>query len=133
MLLPPFLQGRQTDSRIVRGEVFSNRVIRTDMPMTASKVKLLLVQESISYHRVDKFESIIKLHLQEEEFVKNICNKIKALKPDLILVRQYVYYLFCVLIMIFFINFQSLHFCVFTSGYLMWFVLDLREENYIVT
>ena len=61
------------------------------MPMTASNVKLLLVQESISYHRVDKFESIIKLHLQEEEFVKNICNKIKALKPDLILVR--VYYL----------------------------------------
>ena len=96
-----FKLGQRIDSRIVRGEVFSNRVIRTDMPMTASKVKLLLVQESISYHRVDKFESIIKLHLQEEEFVKNICNKIKALKPDLILVRQYVYYLFCVLIMIF--------------------------------
>ena len=56
------------------------------MPMKVDNARLLLVQESISFHRPDKFVSISNLHLQEEEFVKNICNKIKALNPDLILV-----------------------------------------------
>lgn len=81
-------EGRQNDSRIVRGEVFTNNVVRSDMPMSAVNVRLLLVKESISYHRPDKFVSISNLHLQEEEFVKNICNKIKALEPDLILVGK---------------------------------------------
>ncbi len=80
--------GEQSDSRIVRGEVFTNRVIRTDMPMSATNVKLLLVEESISYHRPEKFVSIEHLHLVEEEFVKNICKKITSLSPDLILVGE---------------------------------------------
>ena len=83
-------QGEQKDSRIVKGEVFTNQVIRSDMPSNLSNANLLLVQDSISYHRTDKFVSITNLHLVEEEFVKNICNKVKALKPDLILVGHNV-------------------------------------------
>ena len=85
-LIKPLNEGKKSESRIVSGEVFTNRVIRTDMPMKVDNARLLLVQESISFHRPDKFVSISNLHLQEEEFVKNICNKIKALNPDLILV-----------------------------------------------
>ena len=82
--------GLQKDSAIVVGEVFTNKVIRSDMPPTLTEAKILLVQEAISFHRPDKFVSIANLHLVEEETVKNICNKIKALHPDLILVGQNV-------------------------------------------
>ena len=82
--------GLQEDSAIVVGEVFTNKVIRSDMPLTLADAKILLVQEAISFHRPDKFVSIANLHLVEEETVKNICNKIKALHPDLILVGQNV-------------------------------------------
>ena len=43
--------GHQNDSRIIIGEVFTNRVIRNDMPMSSSRAKMLLVQDAISYHR----------------------------------------------------------------------------------
>jgi hypothetical protein len=46
--------GRLEDSVIVRGEVFTNQVIRTGMPMTLTNAKILLVQDSISFHRLVK-------------------------------------------------------------------------------
>ena len=82
--------GTLSDSAIIVGEVFTNKVIRSDMPLSLSQAKLLLVKEAISFHRTDKFVSIANLHLVEEESIKNICNKIKALQPDLILVGENV-------------------------------------------
>lgn len=82
--------GDLSESCIVRGEVFTNQVVRAEMPLNLNAANMLLVQDAISYHRTDKFVSIANLHLVEEEFVKNICNKVKALSPDLILVGQNV-------------------------------------------
>ena len=82
--------GALSDSAIIVGEVFTNKVIRSDMPLSLSQAKILLVKEAISFHRTDKFVSIANLHLVEEESIKNICNKIKALQPDLILVGENV-------------------------------------------
>ena len=83
-------KGDQQESCIIKGEVFTNNVIRSSMPSFLDNANVLLVSDSISYHREDRFESIANLHLVEEEFVKNICNKVKALKPDLILVGHNV-------------------------------------------
>ena len=82
--------GAPSDSAIIVGEVFTNKVVRSDMPLALAQAKILLVKEAISFHRTDKFVSIANLHLVEEESVKNICNKIKALQPDLILVGENV-------------------------------------------
>ena len=51
--------GSVDDSAIVKGEVFSNRVIRVGMPLSIDNANILLVKDSISYAREDRFESTL--------------------------------------------------------------------------
>ncbi len=82
--------GKKEDSRIITGEVFTNQVIRDGMPLELKDARVLLLQDSISFHRLDRLDSVANLHLVEAEYVKNVCNKIQSLKPDLILVQEKV-------------------------------------------
>ena len=77
--------GTMEDSRIINGEVFSGRVVRKGMPLSLTKPNLLLISESIGYPRDDKLVSLENLPAQQEEYVKNVINKLKSFQPDLIL------------------------------------------------
>ena len=46
--------GSIEDSVIVKGEVFSNRVIRVGMPLSIGNCNVLLVKDSIAYAREDR-------------------------------------------------------------------------------
>lgn len=48
--------GLMEDCSIVKGEVFSNRVIRVGMPLTLDNTNILLVKDSIAYAREDRWE-----------------------------------------------------------------------------
>ena len=77
--------GAIEDSVIVNGEVFSGRVVRRGMPLTLTNPNLLLISESIGYPRHDKLVSLENLQAQQDEYVKNVVNKLKSFKPDVIL------------------------------------------------
>jgi 1-phosphatidylinositol-3-phosphate 5-kinase len=47
--------GSIEDSVIVKGEVFSNRVIRVGMPLSIGNCNVLLVKDSIAYAREDRY------------------------------------------------------------------------------
>ena len=48
--------GSLEDCSIVKGEVFSNRVIRVGMPLSMDNTNILLVKDSIAYAREDRLE-----------------------------------------------------------------------------
>ncbi|XP_040573047.2 1-phosphatidylinositol 3-phosphate 5-kinase [Lepeophtheirus salmonis] len=80
---------KEKDSRIFPGVMFQNR------PYCGKNIidnaRILLVRESISFNRV-KYASLDNYISQEEEYLKNICSKIKSFKPDVIIVEKTVTY-----------------------------------------
>ena len=77
--------GTIEDSLIVKGEVFSGRVIRRGMPLSVINPNVLLISESIGYPRHDKLVSMENLQAQQDEYVKNVVNKLKSFRPHVIL------------------------------------------------
>lgn len=53
--------GTLDDCAIVKGEVFSNRVIRVGMPLSIDNANILLIKDSIAYARDDRLEWIVLL------------------------------------------------------------------------
>ena len=83
--------GNLSEIQVLRGEVFSNHVIRKDMPLEIENGRILLVKGSIAFHRdVSKYVTLENLLALEEEYVKKTCSKIISFKPDLIIVEHSV-------------------------------------------
>ena len=78
------------DCEIVKGEVFSGRVARIGMPLAFSKPRMLLIQDSLCFPRIDKLVSMENLAAKLEEYDKNVTDKLLSFRPDLIVAEKAV-------------------------------------------
>ncbi|XP_050432860.1 putative 1-phosphatidylinositol 3-phosphate 5-kinase isoform X2 [Adelges cooleyi] len=83
--------GESSDSCIVSGIVCSKNISNKAMASRISGPKILLLQCSIIYQRVEgKLLSLEPVIMQEHDYFKNIVCRIVSMKPDLVLVQKSV-------------------------------------------
>ncbi|XP_025408093.1 putative 1-phosphatidylinositol 3-phosphate 5-kinase isoform X2 [Sipha flava] len=83
--------GERSDSCIVSGIVCSKNIANKAMASRISGPKILLLQCSIIYQRVEgKLLSLEPVIMQEHDYFRNIVNRIVSMKPDLVLVQKSV-------------------------------------------
>ncbi|VVC36576.1 Hypothetical protein CINCED_3A016117 [Cinara cedri] len=83
--------GDQSDSCIVSGIVCSKNIANKKMASRIFRPKILLLQCSIIYQRVEgKLLSLEPVIMQEQDYFKNIVNRIVSMKPDIIMVHKCV-------------------------------------------
>lgn len=83
--------GERSDSCIVSGIVCSKNIANKAMASRISGPKILLLQCSIIYQRVEgKLLSLEPVIMQEHDYFRNIVSRIVSMKPDLVLVQKSV-------------------------------------------
>ena len=83
--------GKPGDSSYVSGVVFTKNMALKSMPRSFSHPKIMIIAFPLEYarrnHRLMSLEPVLR---QEKEYLRNIVNRIVALRPDLLLVQKSV-------------------------------------------
>ncbi|KAI9682020.1 MAG: 1-phosphatidylinositol-3-phosphate 5-kinase [Caeruleum heppii] len=83
--------GRPADTAYVSGVVFSKNLALKCMPRSLSHPRILTVTFSLEYDRHEQhFMSLGPVLAQEKEHLRNMVNRIAALRPSLLLVQRSV-------------------------------------------
>ncbi|XP_044763369.1 1-phosphatidylinositol 3-phosphate 5-kinase [Coccinella septempunctata] len=83
--------GFKRDTRIVEGVVFTKNVAHKGMLQDIQNPKILLLQGAIVYQRTEgRFMSLEPVLMQEHEYLRNVCARIIALQPDIVMVQRNV-------------------------------------------
>ncbi|KAB8336681.1 hypothetical protein FH972_020992 [Carpinus fangiana] len=83
--------GTPKDSAYVSGVVFTKNLALRGMPRLIKNPRILLVSFPIVYDRHQQhFMSLEPVIAQEREYLRNLTNRIKALKPSVVLVQKQV-------------------------------------------
>ncbi|KAH0563270.1 hypothetical protein GP486_002166 [Trichoglossum hirsutum] len=81
--------GRPGDTSYVSGVVFSKKLALKSMPRSIQNPRIVIIKFPIEYHRHQQhFMSLEPVIAQEKEFLKNMVNRIVALRPHLLLVQR---------------------------------------------
>jgi len=83
--------GEKLHSRLVHGEVCSRKLAHKGMATQITKPRIALVANSIMFQREEnRMISLESLTMQEEEYIKNVTQKLLQSKPNLVLVEKTV-------------------------------------------
>ncbi|XP_045464624.1 1-phosphatidylinositol 3-phosphate 5-kinase [Harmonia axyridis] len=83
--------GLKTDTKVVEGIVFSKNVAHKGMLQDIENPRILLLQGAIVYQRTEgRFMSLEPVLMQEHEYLRNVCARIVALKPDIVMIQRNV-------------------------------------------
>ncbi|XP_060534616.1 1-phosphatidylinositol 3-phosphate 5-kinase [Cylas formicarius] len=83
--------GRRGDSRLVPGVVCSKHVAHRDMDVDVVDPKVLLLQCAVVYQRTEgRLMSLEPLLMQENEYLRHVCARIVAFRPDVVVVHRNV-------------------------------------------
>ncbi|KAI9838745.1 MAG: 1-phosphatidylinositol-3-phosphate 5-kinase [Sclerophora amabilis] len=81
--------GRPADTSYVSGVVFSKNLALKSMPRSISHPKIMIITFSIEYQRHhQQFQSLEPVIAQEREHLRNMVNRIIALRPQVVLVQR---------------------------------------------
>lgn len=81
--------GRQSNSNLVYGVVCTKNVTHKKMETSVKNPTILLLKCAFEFQRRENTLSYFDtLQLQEEQYLKNVVAKVKAFKPDVILVQK---------------------------------------------
>lgn len=81
--------GRQSNSNLVYGVVCTKNVTHKKMETSVKNPTVLLLKCAFEFQRRENTLSYFDtLQLQEEQYLKNVVAKVKAFKPDVILVQK---------------------------------------------
>ena len=81
--------GSPADTSYISGVVFSKNVALKSMPRHISRPRILLISFSIVYARHQQhFMSLEPVIAQEREYLRNLVGRIKALRPNVLLVQR---------------------------------------------
>lgn len=83
--------GLKKDTRVIEGIVFTKNVAHKGMSQDIENPKILLLQGAIVYQRTEgRFMSLEPVLMQENEYLRNVCARIIALQPDIVMVQRNV-------------------------------------------
>ncbi|KAL5465581.1 hypothetical protein PMIN06_000482 [Paraphaeosphaeria minitans] len=83
--------GRPRDTSYVSGVIFSKNVALKSMPRNVAHPKILIITFSVEYARHQThFMSLDPVIAQEREYLKNIVDRIVALRPHVLLIQRNV-------------------------------------------
>jgi len=83
--------GDKNNSRLIPGEVCSLKLTHRGMATSLLKPRIALVANSIVFQREEnRLISLDTLTMQEEEYIKNVAQKLLQCKPNLVLVEKTV-------------------------------------------
>ncbi|KAI9825842.1 MAG: 1-phosphatidylinositol-3-phosphate 5-kinase [Thelocarpon impressellum] len=83
--------GRPADTSYVSGVVFSKNLALKSMPRSISHPKIVIITFAIEFQRHQPhFMSLGPIIAQEREYLRNMVNRIAALRPQLLLVQRNV-------------------------------------------
>ena len=83
--------GRKSACSFIHGVVFSKHVTHKKMDLLLRNPRILLLKCAIEFQRKeDQLSSFDTLMLQEQEYLKNLIERVKKFQPDIILVQKSV-------------------------------------------
>ncbi|KAL3284887.1 hypothetical protein HHI36_019023 [Cryptolaemus montrouzieri] len=83
--------GLKKDTKLVGGIVCTKNVAHKGMSTDIENPKVLLLQGAIVYQRTEgRFMSLEPLIMQEHEYLRHVCARIVALRPDIVMVQRNV-------------------------------------------
>ncbi|KAL1612984.1 Mitochondrial distribution and morphology protein 12 [Paraconiothyrium brasiliense] len=83
--------GRPRDTSYVSGVIFSKNVALKSMPRNVAHPKILIITFAVEYARHQThFMSLDPVIAQEREYLKNIVDRIVALRPNVLLIQRNV-------------------------------------------
>lgn len=83
--------GRPCDTSYVSGVVFTKKLALKSMPRSIPNPRIVVVSFPIEYSRHrDNFMSLEPIIAQEQEFLRNMVNRIASMRPSLLIVQKNV-------------------------------------------